>query len=73
MIHEILEDFAQAGISQLKESFERFFNQLMIAEREYYIGAGPNERTPERKFYSNGFKDKTFVTRSGKLLGLKVP
>lgn len=72
MIHEVLEDFAKTGINQLKNSLERLFDQLMIAEREDYIGAGPYERTPDRKDYSNGFKNKTLLTRSGKL-NLKIP
>ena len=62
MIHEILEGFAQTGIKELKDSLERLFNQLMIAEREDYIGVGPYERSPDRKYHSNGFKDKTLVT-----------
>ena len=72
MIQEILEDFANEGINQLKDSLERLFNQLMIAEREDFIGAGPYERSPDRKDYSNGFKNKTLLTRSGKF-NLKVP
>lgn len=72
MIQEILENFAQTGINQLQDSLERLFNQLMIAEREDYLGAGPYERTPDRKDYANGFKDKKLVTRSGKL-DLKIP
>lgn len=72
MIQEILEDFANQGINQLKESLERLFNQLMIAEREDFIGAGPYERSADRKDYSNGFKNKSLLTRSGKL-DLKVP
>lgn len=72
LIHEILEDFAKRGISELKSSLERLFNQLMVAEREDYIGAGPYERTPERKDHSNGFKNKNLLTRSGEL-NLRVP
>jgi putative transposase len=72
LIHEILEDFAKRGIAELKSSLERLFNQLMVAEREDYIGAGPYERTPERKDHSNGFKNKNLLTRSGEL-SLRVP
>lgn len=72
MINEVLEDFARTGIDELKESLEKLFNQLMIAEREDYIGASPYERTPDRKTYSNGFKDKKLLTRSGEL-NLRVP
>lgn len=72
MIHEILEDFAKTGINELKNSLEKLFNQLMLAEREEYIGASPYERTPDRKAYSNGFKNKKLLTRSGEL-HLQVP
>src|SRR5262249_29365367 len=72
MIHEIIEDFARTGISELRRSLENLFNQLMLAEREEHIGASPYERTPERKTYSNGFKDKKLLTRTGEL-NLKVP
>jgi len=72
MIHEVLEAFAQNGIVELKDSLEKLFNQLMLAEREDFIGAAPYERTPERKAYSNGFKDKKLLTRTGEL-DLKVP
>jgi transposase-like protein len=72
MIQEVLEDFARTGIAELKNSLEKLFNQLMIAEREDYIGASPYERTPDRKDYSNGFKDKKLLTRTGEL-NLKVP
>jgi putative transposase len=71
MINEILEDFAKTGITELKDSLERLFNQLMLAEREEHIGAGPYERCPDRKTYSNGFKDKKLLTRTGEL-NLKV-
>jgi len=40
--------------------------------RKDYIGAGPYERTVDRKDDSNGFKNKTLLTRSGKL-NLKIP
>jgi putative transposase len=71
-INEVLEDFAANGINQLKESLERLFNQLMLAEREEAVKASPYERTEERKGYCNGFKEKKLLTRSGEL-NLLVP
>ena len=71
-INEILETFAQTGINQLKESLEKLFNELMIAEREEFINASPYERSDDRKDYSNGFKNKKLLTRTGEL-DLKVP
>jgi len=67
MIQETLEEFAKTGMNQLKESLETLLNQLMIAEREDFIGATPYERSPERMYYSNGFKNKKLLTRSGEL------
>lgn len=72
MINEVLESFAATGIAQLRESLEALFNQLMIAEREDHVGAGPYERSPDRRGYSNGFKNKKLITRFGEL-ELKVP
>ena len=72
LIQEVLEQFATNGIDQLKSSLERLFNQLMLAEREEVVGASRYERTPERKGYCNGFKNKKLLTRSGEL-ALQVP
>lgn len=72
MIQEVLESFASTGIAELKDSLEKLFNQLMIADREGYLCASPYERTLDRKGYSNGFKDKKLLTRSGEL-NLRVP
>lgn len=72
IIAEVLEDFATKGLLQLQESLERLFNQLMLAEREEVVGAGSYERTPDRKGYCNGFKDKKLLTRSGEL-HLNIP
>jgi putative transposase len=72
MIHAVLEEFSKEGITELKNSLEKLFNQLMLSEREDFIGAAPYERTPERKAYSNGFKNKKLLTRTGEL-NLQVP
>lgn len=72
MIQEVLEEFATHGISELKKSLERLFNQLMLAERESFVEAGPHERTEQRKGYCNGFKNKKLLTRSGELK-LNIP
>lgn len=72
MVLEVLEEFATHGISELKQSLERLFNQLMLAEREDFVAAGPHERTEQRKGYCNGFKNKKLLTRSGEL-ELSIP
>lgn len=72
LIAEILKELTTNNIFQVRESLERLFNQLMIAEREEAVGAYPYERSSERKGYCNGFKNKTLLTRSGELK-LNVP
>ena len=72
LINEVLEDFAATDLRQLKESLEKLYNQLMVAEREDYINAAPYERTSDRRGYCNGFKNKKLLTRSGEL-ALQVP
>lgn len=72
LINDILENFAQAGMNQLKETLEKLFNELMIAEREDFVNASFYERTENRKDYCNGFKNKKLLTRVGEL-NLRVP
>lgn len=72
LIQEVLEDFTNAGIQELHKSLERLMNQLMLAEREDFVGAGRYERSSERRDHCNGFKDKKLLTRSGEL-HLQVP
>ena len=44
----------------------------MQVERQQALGAAPYERSEERKGHANGYKDKTLLSRVGKI-GLKVP
>jgi len=71
-ILEALADLKQEGLISLNPILEKLLNELMKLEREQVIGAGHYERSDERKGYCNGYKDKTLITRSGKL-ELKVP
>lgn len=72
LIQEVLEDFAQSGIQELKESLAKLLNQLMLAEREDFVNAAPYERSDARKDQCNGFKNKKLLTRCGEL-ELKIP
>lgn len=71
-ILEALNTLNQEGLVSLNPVLEKIMNELMKVEREQFLGAGYYERTEDRKGYCNGFKDKTLVTRTGKL-ELKVP
>lgn len=72
VINALIEELGQQGLNGLSELLSRLFNEMMKAEREHALQAGPYERTDARKGYSNGFKDKTVQTRFGKL-ELQVP
>lgn len=77
------ETTAWQGVMQLlceeSDSSDRFlsvlrllFNEAMRLERARALGAGPYERTQERKGYANGYKPKTLHTRLG-ALDVQVP
>jgi transposase-like protein len=72
IIHALVEELGQQGLHGLSELLSRLFNEMMKAEREHALQAGPYERTESRKGYANGFKDKAVQTRFGKLQ-LQVP
>ena len=61
LILEVLEDFAQSGIKELKDSLTKLINQLMLAEREDFVNAAPYERSDARKDQCNGFKNKKLL------------
>ena len=69
---EILEELVAKETGGLASVLEKLLNELALCEREKYLGAEPYERTETRMGYANGFKPKTFQTRSGPL-NLKVP
>jgi putative transposase len=68
-IVEVLSAPAAGGIRQLMQTA---LDACMLAERRQHLGAGPYERTEERKDYANGFKDRSLKTRVGELQ-LRVP
>lgn len=72
IVDEIVDELAHQGLNGLSELFSKLFNELMKAEREQVLQAGPYERADARKGHANGFKDKMLQTRFGKL-ELKVP
>ena len=69
---EILEELIEEGAEAFRNVLEKLLNLAMEMERSEFLGAGPYERTSERRDYSNGFKGKTVATRVGRLK-LKIP
>ncbi len=69
---EILEELMEEGTEAFRNVLEKLFNLAMEMERSEFLGAGPYQRTEERRDHANGFKAKTVATRVGRLK-LKIP
>ena len=69
---EILEELMEEGTEAFRNVLEKLFNLAMEMERSEFLGAGPYQRTEERRDNANGFKGKTVATRVGHLK-LKIP
>jgi putative transposase len=64
---ELLEQIAATGLDALPELIRVIINTAMHAERQHYLGVGPNERSPQRRGQANGYKPKTVTTRVGEI------
>ena len=64
---ELLEQIVAQGLDAVPEMIRTIINTAMQLERQEHLGAGPYERTLERRGYANGFKPKTVATRMGKI------
>lgn len=64
LVEEIVDELAHQGLNGLSELFSKLFNELMKAEREQVLQAGPYERADARKGYANGFKNKMLQNES---------
>lgn len=69
---QVLEVLIENGLDGMASALEVIFNEAMKLERSDFLGAGPHERTTDRRGYGNGFKDKTVRSRIGELK-LKIP
>ncbi len=69
---EFLQGLCENGLDALPQAITLLLNAAMQAEREKYLGAAPYERTPDRRDYANGYKDKTITSRVGQL-AVSVP
>ncbi len=64
---ELLEQIVAQGLDAVPEMIRTIINTAIQLERQEHLGAGPYERTLERRGYANGFKPKTVATRMGKI------
>ncbi|MFK5954697.1 MAG: transposase, partial [Desulfobacterium sp.] len=68
----VFEIINAGGMENLGEAISILMNEAMKVERSSVLNAQPWQRTDSRTGYANGFKDKTVMTKLGKLL-LNVP
>jgi len=71
-IEQVLEVLVDEGLDGLSRAFEILLNEAMKLERSRFLGAGPYERSDERRGHGNGYKAKTLRSRVGKL-ELSIP
>lgn len=71
-IDAVAEILAERGFDGLGSALQVLLNEIMVLEREQYLGAARYERTDNRRSHANGFKAKTVQTRVGEL-ALQVP
>ena len=69
---DIFKQLIENGVKGMASIFETLLNEAMKMERADALNASPYERSEERKGYANGYKDKTYYTRSGPLR-VKIP
>jgi putative transposase len=68
----VVQLLAEHGFDGMAQAIETLMNEAMKLQRSDALGAGPYERTSDRRGHANGFKPKTVNSRLGKLL-LQVP
>jgi putative transposase len=66
---QVLDEY---GFDGMARAIQILVNEAMKIERNEVLGAGPYERTSDRRGYANGFKPKTLQTRVGQV-ELQVP
>ena len=62
---ELMEEICEQGLDALPELMRIVLNAAMYIERQKHIGAGPYERTPERRGHANGFKPRPVLAYAG--------
>ena len=68
----VVQLLADHGFDGMAHAVETLMNEAMKLQRSEALGAGPYQRTAERRGHANGFKPKTVNSRLGKLK-LQVP
>lgn len=66
------EFFLEDPEQHFKEGYQKFLEYVMGQERQWFINAGPHERSEQRVDHANGFYRRHLTTRLG-VMELKVP
>lgn len=69
---QVLEVLIENGLEGMATAMEVVFNEAMKIERADFLRAELHERTPDRRGYANGYKDKKVKSRVGRL-DLSIP
>jgi putative transposase len=72
IVAALMERLIADGPEAMGQAFAALFNLALRLERERFLGAGPYERTAERRGYANGYKPKRIDTPAGTVT-LDVP
>lgn len=72
LLRGVLKVLAEKGLDGLGPVFQSVLNEVMKIERSEYLQADPYERSSSRRGQANGFKDKTVLTRAGRI-ELNIP
>src|SRR6059058_4171050 len=68
----IVELLAEHGFDGLAQAVTVLLNEVMKVERAHALGAGPYQRSDDRKGHANGYKPRTIHSRIGPL-AVEVP
>ena len=71
-IEQVVEVLVDEGLDGMSRAFEILLNEAMKLERSQFLGAGPYERSEERRGHGNGNKEKRLRSRVGQLR-LSIP
>lgn len=71
-ISQALEEVINHGIDGLQSAMSLLINEAMKVERSRSLGAGPWQRSKQRRGHANGYKPRRLNSRVGQL-DLKVP
>jgi putative transposase len=71
-VSETVKELVAGDRDLMKALMKEALQEVLEAEMSQFLGAGPSERTEERKGYRSGYYARNLVTRIGKL-ELRVP